>query len=203
MFSKVEFSIPQVLVHSRNAFSSDDLVEGEGMSTRLPRKELVYFGLILIIAAVGLRAAEFLLVTTFRPDISQIELYNRIKNLENSDSKLTGQIQSFQNQLEKLEGELQNATYSVDLTKLYSRTAKSVVLIENRVMIRGTLFAQSLGSGFVYSADGYVVTNNHVVQGASELVVTFLDGNASKATVVGTDHYSDLAVVKLERDQPG
>ena len=67
--------------------------------------------------------------------------------------------------------------------------------------------AQSLGSGFVISADGYVVTNNHVIQpdGSAELeevTVTTADGTEYQAEVVGRDAQSDLAVLKVSRREP-
>jgi serine protease Do len=58
--------------------------------------------------------------------------------------------------------------------------------------------AMAAGSGFVISADGYIVTNNHVVQDATKVTVTFQDGIEREATVVGTDERTDLAVVKVE-----
>ena len=54
------------------------------------------------------------------------------------------------------------------------------------------------GSGFVISADGYIVTNNHVVQGASKVTVAFENGDEMTATVVGTDERTDVAVVKVD-----
>jgi len=54
------------------------------------------------------------------------------------------------------------------------------------------------GSGIVISSDGYIVTNNHVVEGAQKVTVTLSDGSAFAATVVGTDAQTDLAVVKIE-----
>ncbi|MBL0406341.1 Do family serine endopeptidase [Microvirga aerilata] len=59
-------------------------------------------------------------------------------------------------------------------------------------------FGQSLGSGFFISADGYVVTNNHVVDNASEVQVTMDDGKTLDAKVVGTDPKTDLALLKVE-----
>lgn len=59
------------------------------------------------------------------------------------------------------------------------------------------------GSGFLISADGYVVTNNHVVEGATEMVVSLADGRQFPARIVGRDPPTDLAVVKIDgRDLP-
>jgi serine protease Do len=57
------------------------------------------------------------------------------------------------------------------------------------------------GSGFVISADGYVLTNNHVVDEASQIVARFADGREVKATVVGTDPATDVALLKLAGDE--
>ena len=57
---------------------------------------------------------------------------------------------------------------------------------------------QGSGSGVVISADGYVVTNNHVVAGANEVTVTFNDRHTATAKVVGTDPGTDIAVLKVE-----
>jgi len=56
----------------------------------------------------------------------------------------------------------------------------------------------SQGSGFIISADGYAVTNNHVVQGAEEVSVQLNDGTDYTATVVGTDPMTDLALIKIK-----
>lgn len=58
--------------------------------------------------------------------------------------------------------------------------------------------SQGLGSGVIIRADGYIVTNNHVVEGADELQVVLHDGSIYDAKVVGTDSQSDLAVLKIE-----
>jgi len=54
------------------------------------------------------------------------------------------------------------------------------------------------GSGFVISADGYIVTNNHVVENATKVTVTFDNGDQKTAKIVGTDTRTDLAVVKVD-----
>ncbi len=58
--------------------------------------------------------------------------------------------------------------------------------------------AESGGSGVIFHTDGYIVTNNHVVEGASELTVTLADGRVLAGKIVGTDPFTDLAVVKVD-----
>ncbi|MER5175645.1 MAG: trypsin-like peptidase domain-containing protein [Candidatus Nitrosocosmicus sp.] len=53
------------------------------------------------------------------------------------------------------------------------------------------------GSGFVYDKSGYIITNDHVVSSAINIVVTFNDGNSYSAKLVGTDPYGDVAVIKI------
>jgi serine protease Do len=62
---------------------------------------------------------------------------------------------------------------------------------------RQPLPVQSLGSGFVYSSDGYVITNNHVVENADSVHVTLMDGRSFEAHIVGTDPTTDLAVLRI------
>jgi serine protease Do len=57
------------------------------------------------------------------------------------------------------------------------------------------------GSGFIISADGYAVTNNHVVKDANEVTVTMNDGTELKAEVIGTDPKTDLALIKIQSDK--
>lgn len=56
----------------------------------------------------------------------------------------------------------------------------------------------STGSGVIYSAEGYIITNNHVVEGAERLSVTLFDGTSYLAEVIGRDERTDLAVIKIE-----
>lgn len=62
--------------------------------------------------------------------------------------------------------------------------------------------SSALGSGFVISEDGYVVTNNHVIDGADEILIEFFDGKELQAKVVGTDPNTDIALLKVEADGP-
>jgi len=57
------------------------------------------------------------------------------------------------------------------------------------------------GSGVIMSADGYILTNNHVVDGADELTVTLHDNRSFKAKIIGTDPSTDLSIIKIEADK--
>ena len=57
---------------------------------------------------------------------------------------------------------------------------------------------QGVGSGVIFRSDGYIVTNNHVISGAKELIVSLADGRSLKGRVVGADELSDIAVVKVD-----
>src|SRR5450631_2734205 len=61
---------------------------------------------------------------------------------------------------------------------------------------------QAQGSGFIITADGFMVTNNHVVENATEVSVTFDDGKSVPATIVGTDKKTDLALLKIKQGGP-
>ncbi|MCA0045194.1 Do family serine endopeptidase [Celeribacter sp. ASW11-22] len=67
---------------------------------------------------------------------------------------------------------------------------------------QGPRRSSALGSGFVISEDGYIVTNNHVIEGADEIEIEFFEGFTLPATLIGTDPKTDVAVLKVESDTP-
>ena len=92
---------------------------------------------------------------------------------------------------------------SLTLEDLFRDTQQSVVQVSgtatnNNNMLSGV----TLGSGFVYDTSGHIVTNYHVVAGDDDISITFIDGTVYRATVVGTDQYSDLAVLRVQDDVP-
>ena len=66
----------------------------------------------------------------------------------------------------------------------------------------GASRSSALGSGFVISADGFIVTNNHVIEGADEIEVEFFSGERLAAKVIGTDKNTDIAVLKVDSAAP-
>ena len=62
--------------------------------------------------------------------------------------------------------------------------------------------SEALGSGFVISSDGYIVTNNHVIEGADQISIEFFSGQRLDAKLVGTDTKTDIALLKVESPEP-
>ncbi|PJH74815.1 MAG: hypothetical protein CO064_09935, partial [Anaerolineae bacterium CG_4_9_14_0_8_um_filter_58_9] len=81
------------------------------------------------------------------------------------------------------------------MAAIYDQVSPGVVTIQTSLS-DGT--PVGLGSGWVYSADGYIVTNQHVVEGADKFEVDFPSGDKVFGTLVGTDLDSDLAVIKVD-----
>jgi S1-C subfamily serine protease len=82
--------------------------------------------------------------------------------------------------------------------QIYGRIEPSVVTVTVKVQGQYGLVPYVQGSGFIYSGDGFIVTNYHVVRVADEVEVTFPDGTITQAEPVGADVYSDLAVIKVD-----
>lgn len=89
------------------------------------------------------------------------------------------------------------------LVQLYARANSAVVNITNYVRSDNQVVPSGQGSGFVYDDQGNIVTNAHVIHGASEVEVTFSDGTTRPAEIIGEDLNSDLAVVRVEDMPPG
>ena len=83
----------------------------------------------------------------------------------------------------------------------------AVVGITNKAIARdwfdNPVETEGVGSGVIFKSDGYIVTNNHVINGAKELIVSLSDGRSLKGKVIGADEVTDLAVVKIDaKDLP-
>ena len=85
-------------------------------------------------------------------------------------------------------------SYQYSLIDIFEKSEESIVQVS---VLRGESDG-GMGSGFVYSDEGYVITNQHVVQDAEKVMITFLDGESYIGDVVGRDRDLDIAVVKVE-----
>lgn len=91
---------------------------------------------------------------------------------------------------------------SLSYADIAKETMDSVVEIQTETMSTNKLFAQAVesgaGSGVILSEDGYIVTNNHVIEGANTITVKTRDGKSYNAKLIGTDSSTDLAVIKID-----
>lgn len=100
-----------------------------------------------------------------------------------------------------------------DFTEAAEKTIEAVVHVKNvkvseapRNMseylrgIRGGKFVRGMGSGVIVTPDGFIVTNNHVIEGANELEVTLSNNRTYKAKVIGADPQEDIALIKIDAD---
>ena len=93
------------------------------------------------------------------------------------------------------------------ITQAVQNVGPSVVTVVATIPGQQTFFGPtgdetSTGSGIFISSDGYILTNNHVIEGANQYQVIYADGSQQDATLVGTDQYSDLAVLKVTSTVP-
>jgi len=160
----------------------------------------LFFAAILIIGIVAGAAAGTALGFALAANLRQ-----------SSPSSLQQQLLALQGEVNLLKAQLSSINRSSlpqslpeNLTNIYNQVKYSVVVIEGIISQTvltffgpTTQYELVQGSGFVYSYNGsdYIITNNHVVNGASNITVIFIDGSSSYAKVVGTDPYSDLAVL--------
>ena len=147
-------------------------------------------GILILLFVAGLLVGGLLIFFVEYQQVSKIN--GKVSILEDQISDLRG----FQNATTQNITILQNGT---SLADIYSNVRKSVVLVQGETSSGGIQ-----GSGFVYTFAGrtIVLTNYHVVEGTTGLSVTFSDGHGYSAAVLGTDPYSDLAVVSVSSDAP-
>ena len=108
-------------------------------------------------------------------------------------------LNSYQSTLETIYSQVDPSVVSIHVVSQTTTTNSPLnPLGRNRGGTQAPQVSEALGSGFVWDSTGDIVTNNHVVDGATSIDVTFSDGKNYPAKVVGTDVYSDLAVIKSD-----
>jgi serine protease Do len=89
------------------------------------------------------------------------------------------------------------------VARVASEVGPSVVQVNVRAVREtplGTQRGETIGSGVIYRRDGYIVTNNHVIEGATGVNAAFADGTVEDANIVGTDPNTEIAVIKVDRN---
>jgi S1-C subfamily serine protease len=128
-------------------------------------------------------------------------------NLEQPPSPVIQQSASETNQASFKNIAFPSTIQSTNLTTIFKKVENSVVQITAKppnpnlqIIINGIPLSNNstrLGSGFVYDKQGHVITNTHVIDGASTADVTFVDGNTYRAKVIGKEPSSDIAVLQI------
>jgi S1-C subfamily serine protease len=88
------------------------------------------------------------------------------------------------------------------VARVASRVGPSVVQVNVKAVQQtplGTQRGEGIGSGVIYRPDGYIVTNNHVIEGTTDVKVAFADGTIEDASVVGADPNTEIAVIRVDR----
>lgn len=143
-----------------------------------------------------------------------------VENAKKSEEQKEQKEQTQQMSQEELKKHTKNAVETQDaFVQVYKNTKDSIVNIRTKKTVtvntynplEELLFGRSggvekresgaLGSGFVVSEDGYIVTNNHVVSNADEIFVKFSDGREYKTKLIGTSSEVDIAVLKIEANE--
>lgn len=117
---------------------------------------------------------------------------------QNTDSQQQSGVNITQGQ-----SPISGRTEAVDVTDVVDAVRPTVVEITTESVssgnsLLGQYVSQGAGSGVIMSSDGYIITNNHVVEGARTIAVRTADGSEYEAKLVGTDPSTDLAVIKVE-----
>ena len=102
---------------------------------------------------------------------------------------------------------ISSTNIETDITQSVQKVGPAVVTIVGTVPGQQTIFGMTedgkvSGSGFFISDQGYIITNNHVVDGTKDVSIILSDGTEQSATIVGTDPYSDIAVLKTDGSVP-
>lgn len=150
-----------------------------------------YWGALVVAVALTF-LVTFAFVSNFSPSAPAASDRALILSLQSQNSQL-------QEQLAGLTQSTNGTFQGLDSVQIYQADSVGIVTVQGT---QSTAFSNStvLGSGFVvnFSNTDYIVTNYHVVAGVTGITVTFQNGDAYPATVVGSDGYSDLAVLKVD-----
>src|ERR1044071_3517840 len=161
-------------------------------------RRVVYVLFILFIAGasalVGAAAGGFAVYRAVQERSSNLPA--PIQNILPANSTNPGQILT-----------LNNTDVETAVTTSVQKVSPTVVTVVGTIPGQTTFFGNTgdqtvSGSGFFITDKGYILTNNHVVEGTKEVSIVLSDGSQQKATIVGTDPYSDIAVLKTDGKVP-
>lgn len=173
-------------------------------------------GLIIIMIAIVFLFIGGALTLGILSVINKVSPSDLLKGFTGNEEQVTPEQKTQEDELveeeagaagldEKREGsELLLEEFDKAINEVVEGITPSVVNIRVTIKVQD-IFGQiqeeeGIGSGVIYTEDGYIITNNHVASGAEELLVTLYDGSEYPAELVGADENTDVAVIKIETD---
>jgi 2-alkenal reductase len=160
-------------------------------------KRVVYVLFILVVAGVASLAGAA---------AGGVAVYQAVQNRSSLPASLQ-QVIPANNTNPHQTFTLDTTDIETSITQSVQKVGPAVVTVVGTVPGQMTIFGMSgdqtvSGTGFFITDQGYILTNNHVVEGTSEVNIVLSDGTQQKATIVGTDQYSDIAVLKTDGKVP-
>ena len=176
------------------SFSDPVIPEPPKKKPRKIWKSILASVLVVVLTAAGCGITAFSVDRYWAGKYSHAEdlidnLQDRVDDLQQhvNDNSYTGNGNS-------ISGTTNTGNDGMTPGQVYAKCAGSVVAISTTVGNRGT----SLGSGFIVSEDGYILTNHHVIEGGTSITVTTHSGETYPAKVICFDNANDLALLKIE-----
>mgnify|MGYP001772703222 FL=1 len=164
----------------------------------------------IIVVALILSTSSLILY-----QLSLNEVNSKLSSLSAKIDDLKAKLSNYEYRLSNVEENISNLSSNLTSTSVvvpiqhnlsspelvYEKVKNSIVLIKSRILVEtilGRSYTSAEGSGFVYSPEGYIITNYHVVENAESVQVFFPDRSVYTARIVGVDPYADLALLKID-----
>lgn len=163
-------------------------------------KKKITSGILLTIASLGILGCADQPADPPEKAATQIETSVETKTEGNAKAVEAAQISSDDRTMSSTK-KISDAR-NTPAVRVAKTVGPAVVGITNRAIARdwfnNPVQTEGVGSGVVFRKDGYIVTNNHVISNANEIIVSLSDGRTLQGTLVGTDEATDIAVVKVD-----
>jgi len=163
------------------------------------KNKSIIFGFAFIIVLLSGFVFGHFVFTGSKSISSMTEAENRVQNVSNVSA-------SRENAITETVKRVSSAVVGINVTEIQEINDPFQQFFGNDPFFRqffgGQPYKQEvhgLGSGYIISEDGYIVTNDHVVGNATKVVVTLTDGEHFDAKILGTDHVSDIALLKIDK----
>lgn len=172
------------------------------------RKTILYLLFVVLIAAsAGLGGAAIGGVTVYRSMEAEFASLSQELATAKATAEAAIQPSSAAQVLQAATTELQTISVDTAITSAVESVGQAVVTVvatqpDQRTMWGVVSGGTASGSGVIISEDGYVITNNHVVEGSIQVSITLANGEERAAQIIGTDPFSDIAVLKMEGEVP-